>query len=199
MQAFQWPALRNTFTVDAVVTVVDAPAVAAGRFAEDPVAVDAQRRADENLDHDSPLAELFEDQLATADLVVLHKTDGMDAAAIAQVEAIVRAETPAGVKLVHAQHGRIDPDVLLGHAIFLDHHSLVQWWTKKDLDILAATGTSVAHCPVVFSRYGQMMEDVGSYIRKGVNVADEHARADLDHITMEIGSVRSDSEGGFGK
>ena len=116
VQAFQWPALRNTFTVDAVVTVVDAPAVAAGRFAEDPVAVDAQRRADENLDHDSPLAELFEDQLATADLVVLHKTDGMDAAAIAQVEAIVRAETPAGVKLVHAQHGRIDPDLLLGLA-----------------------------------------------------------------------------------
>ena len=116
VQAFQWPALRNTFTVDAVVTVVDAPAVAAGRFAEDPVAVDAQRRADENLDHDSPLAELFEDQLATADLVVLHKTDAMDDAAIAQVEAIVRAKTPAGVKLVHAQHGRIDPDVLLGLA-----------------------------------------------------------------------------------
>lgn len=116
VQAFQWPALRNTFTVDAVVTVVDAPAVAAGRFADNPVAVDAQRRADDNLDHDSPLAELFEDQLATADLVVLHKTDGMDAAAIAQVEAAVRAETPAGVKLVHAQHGRIDPAVLLGLA-----------------------------------------------------------------------------------
>ncbi|MDP3166695.1 MAG: cobalamin biosynthesis protein CobW [Hydrogenophaga sp.] len=114
VQAFQWPALRNAFTVDAVITVVDAPAVAAGRFAEDPVAVDAQRRADENLDHDSPLAELFEDQLATADLVVVHKTDGMDAATLARVEAIIRAETPAGVKLVHAQHGRIDLGVLLG-------------------------------------------------------------------------------------
>ena len=61
--------------------------------------------------------------------------------------------------------------MLLGHALFLDHHSLVQWWTRRDLDILAETGTSVAHCPVVFSRYGQMMEDVGGYIRKGVNVA----------------------------
>lgn len=114
VQAFQWPALRNAFTVDAVVTVVDAPAVAAGRFAEDPVAVDAQRRADENLDHDSPLAELFEDQLATADLVVVHKTDGMDAATLAQVEAVIRAETPAGVKLVRAQHGQLDLGVLLG-------------------------------------------------------------------------------------
>lgn len=114
VQAFQWPSLRNTFTVDSVVTVVDAPAVAAGQFAEDPVAVDAQRRADENLDHDSPLAELFEDQLATADLVVINKTDGLGAAALAQVEAAVRTETPAGVKLVHAQQGRVDIDLLLG-------------------------------------------------------------------------------------
>jgi 5-methylthioadenosine/S-adenosylhomocysteine deaminase len=69
------------------------------------------------------------------------------------------------------QIGMLGPDMLLGHAIFLDHHSLVQWWTRRDLDILQETRTSVAHCPVVFSRYGQMMEDVGSYIRKGVNVA----------------------------
>ncbi|WP_234264799.1 cobalamin biosynthesis protein CobW [Hydrogenophaga sp. NFH-34] len=114
VQAFQWPSLRTAFTVDAVVTVVDAPAVAAGTFADNPVAVDAQRRADDNLDHESPLAELFEDQLATADLVVIHKTDGLDAATLAQVEAAVRAETPAGVKLVHAQQGRVDIDLLLG-------------------------------------------------------------------------------------
>ena len=114
VQAFQWPALRNAFTVDAVITVVDAPAVAAGRFADDPAAVDAQRRADDNLDHDSPLAELFEDQLATADLVVVHKIDGLDPAALAGVEAAIRAETAPGVKLVHAQHGRIDLALLLG-------------------------------------------------------------------------------------
>ncbi|MEB0114225.1 cobalamin biosynthesis protein CobW [Variovorax sp. RTB1] len=114
VQAFQWPALRNAFTVDAVVAVVDAPAVAAGRFADDPVAVDAQRRADDNLDHDSPLHELFEDQLATADLVIVHKTDGMDTAALAVVEAAIRLETAPGVKLLHAQHGRIDLAVLLG-------------------------------------------------------------------------------------
>ena len=114
VQAFQWPALRNAFTVDSVITVVDAPAVAAGDFADDPVAVDAQRRADENLDHDSPLHELFEDQLATADLVIVHKTDGMDSAALAKVELAVRAETRPGVKLVHVQHGKVDPALLLG-------------------------------------------------------------------------------------
>lgn len=114
VQAFQWPALRNAFTVDAVITVVDAPAVAAGRFADDPTAVDAQRRADDNLDHESPLAELFEDQLATADLVVVHKIDGVDATQLAQVEGTIRSEAAPGVKLVRAQHGQIDLDVLLG-------------------------------------------------------------------------------------
>lgn len=114
VQAFQWPSLRNTFTVDAVVTVVDAPAVLAGQFADDPVAVEAQRRADDNLDHESPLAELFEDQLATADLVVVNKTDGLDAAALARVESLVREQTPEGVKLVFAQQGRVDVGLLLG-------------------------------------------------------------------------------------
>ncbi|GAB4206430.1 MAG: cobalamin biosynthesis protein CobW [Tibeticola sp.] len=114
VQAFQWPSLRNSFTVDAVVTVVDAPAVAAGQFAQDPEAVNAQRRADENLDHDSPLAELFEDQLATADLVVINKTDALDGGDLARVETIVRGQTPDGVKLIHAQHGRVDIDLLLG-------------------------------------------------------------------------------------
>ena len=114
VQAFQWPALRNVFTVDAVVTMVDAPAVAAGDFAHDPVAVDAQRRADDNLDHDSPLHELFEDQLATADLVIVHKVDSMDAAALEAVEATVRAEAPVGVKLVRASQGDVPLDVLLG-------------------------------------------------------------------------------------
>jgi 5-methylthioadenosine/S-adenosylhomocysteine deaminase len=87
-----------------------------------------------------------------------------------EFQEIVRRHGVTPVQWLH-QEGLLGPDMLLGHAIFLDHHSLVQWWSRRDLDILQETGTSVAHCPVVFSRYGQMMEDVGSYIRKGVNVA----------------------------
>jgi len=89
---------------------------------------------------------------------------------IPEFQEMVRRHGVTPVQWLH-QNGLLGRDTLLGHAIFLDHHSLVQWWTRRDLDILAQTGTSVAHCPVVFSRYGQMMEDVGSYIRKGVNVA----------------------------
>ena len=58
-----------------MVAVVDAAAVAEGRFADDPAAVAAQRAADPSLDHDNPLEEVFEDQLLCADLVVLNKAD----------------------------------------------------------------------------------------------------------------------------
>ena len=71
VQAFNWPEIKNACTVDAVITLVDVPATAAGQFAANPAAVDAQRKQDPNLDHESPLHELFEDQLISADLVVL--------------------------------------------------------------------------------------------------------------------------------
>ncbi|MHC1479107.1 cobalamin biosynthesis protein CobW [Frateuria aurantia] len=114
VQAFHWPAIRNGFTVDAVITVVDGPAVVAGQFAASPAAVDAQRRADDNLDHESPLHELFEDQLSAADLVIVNKIDQLQDDQLAAVEALVREEIPAHVKVVPAQHGQLDLGVLLG-------------------------------------------------------------------------------------
>ena len=114
VQAFNWPEIKNACTVDAVVTVVDVPAAAAGQFASNPAAVDAQRKQDPNLDHESPLHELFEDQLISADLVVLTKLDADSAADRAAVEALVREDIPAQVKIVAADHGRIDLDVVLG-------------------------------------------------------------------------------------
>jgi cobalamin biosynthesis protein CobW len=114
VQAFAWPEVRTRVTVDGVVAVVDGPAVAAGRFADDPAALAAQRRADPALDHDSPLAELFEDQLGCADLVVLNKVDQLDAAGRAAAEAAIAAELPRPVKLLPARFGAIDASVLLG-------------------------------------------------------------------------------------
>jgi len=116
VQAFNWPEVRTRVTVDGVVAVLDGPAVAAGRFAEDATAVDAQRRADPNLDHDSPLAELYHDQLACADLVVVNKDDLMDAAARKRVAAEVRERLRPAVKLIGSAHGRVAPEVLLGLA-----------------------------------------------------------------------------------
>ncbi len=114
VQAFNWPEIRNACTVDAVITVVDSPAVAAGTFAAFPDQVDAQRREDPNLDHESPLHELFADQLASADLVILNKADLLSPEALAAVRAEVAEELPPAVKVIEARSGVLPLSVLLG-------------------------------------------------------------------------------------
>ena len=114
VKAFQWPDMRTRATVDGVVALIDADAVAAGRFATDEVALAAARAADPSLDHDSPLEELFEDQLACADMVVLNKTDLVGADVLAVIERQISAGTRPGVKIVRAAHGAVDVAALLG-------------------------------------------------------------------------------------
>lgn len=114
VRAFNWPEIRSRVTVDGVVTVVDAPAVIEGRFAESPDAVQLQREADEMLDHDSPLEEVFEDQLLSADLILLNKTDLIDNVGITEIRQEVSNAISSAVKMVTASHGAIDPNVLLG-------------------------------------------------------------------------------------
>ncbi len=114
VKAFRWPEIRNAATVDGVVTVVDCEAVANGTLAHDPEAVEAQRQEDPNLDHETPLQELFEDQLACADLVTLNKTDLVDEATLQRVVEIVQAELPRAVKMVQSDRGQLPADLLLG-------------------------------------------------------------------------------------
>ncbi len=85
VKAFDWPSIRSRLTVDGVIAVVDAPAVASGRFADDPQAVARQREEDPSVDHDNPLAEVYEDQLMAADLIVLNKMDLVDATTSARL------------------------------------------------------------------------------------------------------------------
>ncbi|MDY8107728.1 cobalamin biosynthesis protein CobW [Fulvimarina sp. 2208YS6-2-32] len=112
--AFNWPEVKTRVTVDGVVTVVDAAAVAEGRFADDEAKVAAQRAADESLDHDNPLEELFEDQLRAADLVVLNKADLIDRDTLEKVRAEIAAKTSRSVRTVASENGRLPTDVLLG-------------------------------------------------------------------------------------
>ncbi len=114
VQAFQWPDIRAYCTVDAVVTVVDAEAVRDGRYVSDVAAMQQQMQADPNIEHDRSVQELFEDQLSVSDLVILNKTDLVDAQQLAEVEQTVSGHLSRAVKLVHATHGRVDADVLLG-------------------------------------------------------------------------------------
>ena len=112
--AFNWPAIRSRVTVDGVVAVVDGPAVAAGAFAESPAALAAQRAADSSVDHENPLEEVFEDQLLCADLILLNKTDLMDAAARERVRAEITAHLPRAVKILDIAYGAVTPSVVIG-------------------------------------------------------------------------------------
>ncbi len=100
VQAFNWPGIKEYCTVDAVITVVDGPAVAAGRFAHDENQVQAQRQADESLDHDPSLQELLDDQLSAADLVVVSKNDLLDEDERARVQSIITHAVPNTVVLL---------------------------------------------------------------------------------------------------
>ena len=114
VKAFGWPEVRSRSTVDGVIAVIDSAAVADGRFAPDPTAVQAQREADAALDHSSPLEELFEEQLHCADLVIMNKADSVDAAAWPDIDNAVSRHLRPAVKTLRTSHGRVDAPVLLG-------------------------------------------------------------------------------------
>jgi cobalamin biosynthesis protein CobW len=114
VKAFNWPAISSRLTVDGVITVVDGPATAAGRFADDPEELARQRAADPSLDHDNPLEEVFEDQLLSADLVILNKADLLSAHDEARVRAEIAGTVPRAVKVITTRDGAVDPRVLLG-------------------------------------------------------------------------------------
>jgi cobalamin biosynthesis protein CobW len=114
VQAFRWPAIRSRVTVDGVVAVVDGAALAAGRVAADMAALARQRAADPSLDHDDPVEEVFEDQVACADLVVLNKRDLIDARELETALAAVGAALPRAVRVVTVADGKVDPGALIG-------------------------------------------------------------------------------------
>ncbi|ATX67258.1 cobalamin biosynthesis protein CobW [Roseinatronobacter bogoriensis] len=114
LKAFDWPAIRSRITVDGVIALADAEAVAAGRFAPDVAAVDAQRAADDSIDHETPLSEVFEDQIACADLVLLTKPDLAGPAGVAKAREVIAAEAPRALPVVEVAEGVIDAAVLLG-------------------------------------------------------------------------------------
>jgi cobalamin biosynthesis protein CobW len=114
LKAFDWPEIRSRITVDGVIALADAEAVAAGRFAPDPAAVDAQRAADGNLDHETPLSEVFEDQIACADIVLLTKADLAGAEGLEAARAAISAEMSRRIPMLSIVDGAVDARVILG-------------------------------------------------------------------------------------
>ncbi|MEC7965127.1 MAG: cobalamin biosynthesis protein CobW [Pseudomonadota bacterium] len=117
VRAFNWPEISTRVTVDGVVTVVDGRAVQDGQFAHNIAAVDAQRKLDENLDHETPLSELFEDQVTCADMIVVNKSDLLSAEEATQLTTRLKDESRDGVQVVKASMGVLPVDVLLGQGV----------------------------------------------------------------------------------
>ncbi len=160
VKAFAWPSVRNRVTVDGVVTVIDAAAVAEGRVASDEAKLAEQRAKDLSLEHDDPVEELFEDQLRCADLIVISKADLVDAAGLAKVEAAIAEDRRPAARTIPVAHGRIPVDVLLGQSAAAEtdshnrksHHELEGEEHDHDdfdsfvLDVVAADRASVEAC-----------------------------------------------------
>ena len=117
VRAFNWPRISTKVTVDGVVTVVDGRAVTDGQFAHNLAAIDAQRTEDENLDHETPLSELFEDQIACADMIVVNKSDLLSEEEATTLTDKLKAQSRSGVQVVRTAMGVLPVDVLLGQGI----------------------------------------------------------------------------------
>jgi cobalamin biosynthesis protein CobW len=116
VKAFAWPSVRSRVTVDGVVTVVDAAAIAEGRVASDEAKLAEQRARDLALDHDDPVEELFEDQLRCADLVLISKADLLDEAGLSRAEAAIAADIRPAARTLRVAHGVVPADILLGQS-----------------------------------------------------------------------------------
>ena len=114
VRAFNWPEIRNRVTVDAVVALTDAAALASGRLADDEEAVEERRRGDVLLDHDTPLGELFEDQLASADLLLLNKTDLVPEKATSRLVQELEARMREGARVIGSSFCRVPVAAIFG-------------------------------------------------------------------------------------
>jgi cobalamin biosynthesis protein CobW len=111
LKAFDWPAIRSKITVDGVITLADAEAVAAGTFAPEDHPASPNASAHE---HETPLSEVFEDQISCADIVLLTKADLAGPAGVAAARAAILPELPRAVPILEMTGGIIDPRVILG-------------------------------------------------------------------------------------
>lgn len=107
IKAFGWPEIRTRVTVDGVIAVVDGAALAEGLSA-------SQERPAGDLDHESPIEELFEEQVQCADMVILNKSDLLDDGELSRVTAIIETHLRPAVHIHRASHGAVDGEIILG-------------------------------------------------------------------------------------
>ncbi len=167
VKAFDWPAIRSKLTVDGVIAVIDGKAVAEGRFVDDPDAVARERAETETIDHDNPLEEVFEDQLACADLIILNKTDLLDAAEEQTVAASLAEQARAAAPILRARQGRVDPTAFLGLSAAAEddlanrpsHHDAEPDHDHDDFDSFVVTLPAIADPAALAARIERIARD----------------------------------------
>jgi cobalamin biosynthesis protein CobW len=175
VQAFHWPAIRSRVTVDGVVAVVDGAAVAGGRVAADMEKLARQRDSDPSLGHDDPVEEVFADQIACADLVVLNKCDLLDGVSLDSALAAVTGRLPRAVKVVAVADGKIDPAALLGLGIGVEDdianrptlHDLEPEHDHDDFDSFVVALPEVVDPAVLAERIAALADAHGVFRVKG--------------------------------
>jgi cobalamin biosynthesis protein CobW len=203
LKAFAWPDVRTRATVDGVVTVVDALALAEGRVTLDEAAVADQRAADPSLDHDDPIEEVFEDQLACADLVVLSKSDLVDSSTLDDLEARLAAAVRPGVRLVRS-HGALPPRILIGlNAVAEDdlagragHHGDGEEHDHDDFDSIVVVPSAAASVETLRTRVADVLGLDGVLRVKGhAAIADKIAPAVVQAVggRVDISFSRPDA------
>ena len=113
LKAFNWPDISSQVTVDGVITLSDAEAISSLRFAPSTEAVKKQRLMDDNVDHDSPLSELFEDQINCADIILLTKTDLVNDVQLKTAKDYINKISERNISIIENQHGTVDTSVIL--------------------------------------------------------------------------------------
>jgi cytosine/adenosine deaminase-related metal-dependent hydrolase len=91
------------------------------------------------------------------------------AQSVVEFQEIMRRHGQTPIEWLHGL-GALGPNTIIGHGIFLDHHDWLHWGGRRDMAVLAETGTTVAHCPTVFSRRGITLQDFGTYRAAGINL-----------------------------
>lgn len=175
LKAFDWPAIRSRITVDGVIALADAEAVAAGRFAPDLAAVEAQRAADDSIDHDTPLSEVFEDQMNCADVILLTKADLAGPEGVAKARAFIAAEAKRRVPVVEVTEGVIDASVILGLesaaeddlAARPSHHDGHDDHEHDDFDTIVVQLPEIDDLGVLAAKIEQMARDLDILRVKG--------------------------------
>jgi cobalamin biosynthesis protein CobW len=192
VQAFRWPEIRHGATVDGVITVVDCDALARGQLVGDLDALLSQRQEDPNLEHETPLEELFEDQLACADLVLLTKTDLVPSPTLSDITTALTRLVRPGVKILPCAQGEINPEILLGFAAAVEenlatrpshHDNEEEHEHDEDINSLQILLSQPVQPDLLLTQLKQLLENHEIYRIKGfISVPDKQMRMVLQGV-----------------